>query len=416
VQENFVDYKYEKAVFTEEMKKEYKIIAPTMLPIHFAILEKIFLKHGYNIEILTNEEKSAIDTGVCYVHNDACYPAICVIGQILEAIQSGKYDTHKLAVLITQTGGGCRASNYISMLRKALARAGYEYIPILSLNIAGLEKQPGFKMDLPIIKELLNCVLYGDLLMCVRNQCIVREINKGETHELTSRWIDEIIKRTEKGQNYRQVLSTMREIVSDFARIERGPEVPRVGIVGEIYVKYAPLGNNKLEKFLRSEGAEPVVPGLLDFCYYCVHKNLLDNEFYGMRKLSKPLWKIADKYIADKKRDMVKIVTDAGFFITSPYEHLLELAEKHDIVGMGMKMGEGWLLASEMLELCDMGVKNIICTQPFGCLPNHIVGKGMMRPVKACYPDANIVAIDYDPGASRINQENRVKLMLANAK
>ncbi len=416
MQKDFVEYTYDRVIFTEEMRKEYTIIAPTMLPLHFTLLGEVFRRHGYNMVMLDNEEKSAVDTGVCYVHNDACYPAICVIGQLMEALLSGKYDVHKTAVLITQTGGGCRASNYISMLRKALARAGLEFVPILSLNIAGLEKQPGFRLDLPIIKELMQCVLYGDLLMSLRNQCLVREVHKGETEALTEKWLADLSDMMARGQKYKDVKATMYRIAADYAKIERGPEVVRVGIVGEIYVKYSPLGNNKLERFMHREGAETVVPGLLDFCFYCVYNNVLDNRLYGMRRYSKTVWKIASKYLMDKKRDMIAAAESAGFFMTSSYEHLLEIADRYGIVGMGMKMGEGWLLATEMLELCSMGVKNIVCTQPFGCLPNHIVGKGMMRPVKEAFPEANIVAIDYDPGASRINQDNRLKLMLANAK
>ncbi|MBR3035647.1 MAG: 2-hydroxyacyl-CoA dehydratase, partial [Firmicutes bacterium] len=326
---------------------------------------------------------------------------------------------NKVAVIYMQTGGGCRASNYVSLMRKAFERAGFPQVPIVTINIAGLEKHPGFKVTVPMYRDLLNCCLYADLMMTLRNQCRVREVKKGQTDALCDHWVKKLSKEIWDGRmKYSRVKQNMRQMAADFALIERSPEQPvRVGIVGEIYVKYSPLGNNYLEEFVYKEGAESVVPGLLDFMYYCVYNNRLDFELYGMRSDSRMIWKIVCNYFEKKKNDLNEIIRERGvFYGFSSYKHLLELAKEHHCVGMGMKMGEGWLLTSEMLELCEMGVTNIVCCQPFGCLPNHIVGKGMMRPIKARYPDANIVAIDFDPGASRINQENRLKLMMSNAR
>ena len=408
-----------RVIFTKEMKKTYTLLAPTMLPMHFRLFQEVFRKNGYNMELLENEGRKAVDCGVKYVHNDACYPSICVIGQFIYALQSGKYDVNKVAVIYMQTGGGCRASNYVSLMRKAFARAGFPQVPIVTINIAGLEKHPGFKVTVPMYRDLLNCCLYADLMMTLRNQCRVREVKKGQTDALCDHWVKKLGKEIWDGKmKYSRVKENMRRMAADFALIERKPERPvRVGIVGEIYVKYSPLGNNYLEEFLYKEGAEAVVPGLLDFMYYCVYNNRLDFELYGMRSDSRLIWKIVCDYFEKKKNDLNEIIRERGvFYGFSSYKHLLELAKEHHCVGMGMKMGEGWLLTSEMLELCEMGVSNIVCCQPFGCLPNHIVGKGMMRPIKARYPDANIVAIDFDPGASRINQENRLKLMMSNAR
>ena len=408
-----------RVIFTKQMKEEYTILVPTMLPLHFRLFLEIFRKAGYKCEMLENEGRSAVDCGVKYVHNDACYPAICVIGQFIDALQSGKYDVDKVALIYMQTGGGCRASNYVSLIRKALERAGFPQVPVVTINFAGLEKHPGFKLSLPMLPEMMYSCLYGDLLMTLRNQCRVREINKGQTDAMVEKWLGVCAAHLRKKfVPYREVKRNMHEIVKDFATIERSEEEPvKVGVVGEIYVKYAALGNNHLEEFLYNEGAEAVVPGLLDFLYYCAYNMSLDWEIYGMGSATPGALRLVCKYFKDKKDDLNAAVASAGVFKSfSSYEDLVNLQREQKCVGLGMKMGEGWLLTTEMLELCELGVSNIICTQPFGCLPNHIVGKGMMGPVKARYPEANIVAIDYDPGASRINQENRLKLMLSNAK
>ena len=400
------------------MAKDYTILMPSMLPLHFELLEVILRKNGYKVVRLTNEERSAVEQGVRFVHNDACYPAICVIGQFLEALQSGKYDLNKTALIYIQTGGGCRASNYVSLLKKALQRSGMPQVPVIAINFTGLEKQPGFKISPRMMFDIFKAVVYGDLLMALRNQCLVREVNKGDTDKVTRKWIEKLSEQLGSGSpSMGKLKKTMAEIEKDFETIERGPEVPRVGIVGEIYVKYSPLGNNGLEAFLHSEGAETVVPGVLDFCYYFVYNIVNDYTLYDMNRRTIFIWRYVKRMLEKLKDDMNEIIGKTGHFQAfSSYEHLVKLAKETRLVGTGLKMGEGWLLPAEMMELCDMGVNNIVCTQPFGCLPNHIIGKGMMRPIKERNPEANIVAIDYDPGASAINQENRLKLMLANKK
>lgn len=416
-----------KVIFTEEMRKEYTILFPTMLPRHFKILEKVFNYYGYHSELLEDgthgDSKTVIDAGLKYVHNDACYPALLVIGQFIAALQSGRYDTHKVALLLTQTGGGCRASNYIALLRKALVNAGFEYVPVISLNVSGLESMPGFKLTIPMIHRLLYAILYGDLLMLLVNQCRPYETVKGSAEALADRWSERLAQEmTEGAIRYGKIKKTYRKIIADFAAIEgvdcearRRHEKVRVGIVGEIFVKFSPLGNNGLEDFLIAEGAEPVMGGLIDFCLYVVSNAMIDYELYGMGKMKSKIYKIADKFFLKKQDDMIKAVSEDGRFIP-PTSFRVTRTLARDYVGMGVKMGEGWLLTSEIFELIHEGVNNVVITQPFGCLPNHIVGKGMMKPIKEAYPDVNLVAIDYDAGATAINQENRIKLMLANAK
>ena len=409
----------ERVLFTKEMRRDFTILVPTMLPMHFSLLAAIFRRKGYKMAFLEDEGRNMANVGIKYVHNDMCYPAIIVIGQLIDALQSGRYDTDKVALLIMQTGGGCRASNYLSLLRKALERSGYAHVPVVSLNVAGLEKNPGFKISLPMYGELLTGVLLGDLITLLRNQCRVRETNRGETDAMTEKWLSTLSMLLSKKRLSHSVLKAlMKDIVADFARIERKSEpVVRVGIVGEIYVKYSPLANNNLEKFLYKEGAEVVIPGLMDFFLYFVYNNVLDHTLYGMNKKSFFIWQMVADYMERRKNEMISTIREDGHFqAPSSFKHIARLPQSSTCVNIGMKMGEGWLLTAEMLELYELGVKNIVCTQPFGCLPNHIVGKGMMRPIKERYPDVNIVAIDYDPGASKINQENRLKLMLANAK
>ena len=405
-------------VFTEEMKKTHTILVPNMLPMHFKIIGKVMEKVGYRVELLETSGQHIAETGLKYVHNDTCYPAILVIGQFIDAIQSGKYDPEKVALILFQTGGGCRASNYIHLLRKALEKAGYGYVPVISLSMTGLEKHPGFQLNLHLVRRMMYGVLYGDLLMTLVNQTKPYEVEPGSAQALADKWTEQLAwEMTEGGKaNYRQVKSNYKKILDDFAAlpVKRSDKV-LVGIVGEIYVKYSPLGNNNLEQFLVNEGAEVVIPGLLDFCLYCVYNNLLDHKFYGMQKKVQWAYRIAYQYLLGKERDMIEAINAHGRFAPPTlFTHTISLVQ--GTISMGVKMGEGWLLTAEMLELADKGVKNIVCTQPFGCLPNHICGKGMMKPIKARNPDVNIVAIDYDAGATRVNQENRLKLMLANAR
>jgi predicted nucleotide-binding protein (sugar kinase/HSP70/actin superfamily) len=402
--------------FTEAMRKDYTILAPTMLPMHFKLISNILNGYGYHMEILETSGRHIIEKGLKYVHNDTCYPALLVIGQMIDALESGKYDPHKTALMISQTGGGCRASNYVSLLRKALEKAGYAYIPVISFNVVGLEKHPGFQLTLPVLHRLLYAVLYGDLLMSLRNQCKPYELEPGASDALADLWTRRLAEemRSSRTVSYRKVKRDYAEIVRDFAALPRTAEKkPKIGIVGEIYVKFSPLGNNNLEQFLLSEGAEPVMPGLLDFCLYCVYNGVLDSELYGMAKLKGAGSKVAYNFLVAKQQDLIRAIREnSDFEPMTSFDHTRRLPE--GFIGMGAKMGEGWLLTAEMLELAQQGAAGIVCTQPFGCLPNHIAGKGMMKPIREAYPEVSIVAIDYDPGATQINQENRIKLMLSN--
>ncbi len=402
------------AVFTPEMKDTHTILIPDMLPVHFRLIASILDQYGYKTELLRNDGRSVVDEGLKHVHNDTCYPALLVIGQFMDALKSGKYDPNKVALLISQTGGGCRASNYIHLLRKALDKE-YPQIPVLSLNFSGLEKGSGFQITPQMLFKMLFAVLYGDILMLTYNESRAYELNKGDSEKVLDKWLDIITERLEKG-GFAKTKQTYRAILDDFAAVPRSKEKkPRVGIVGEIYVKYSPLANNHLEDFLLSEGCEPVVPSFLDFCLYCAVNNVNDGEIYGFKNKTTFTFGIGYKLIYAKQREMIKVYKEHGEF-TPPhdFEELRHYADKY--FHQGVKMGEGWLIPAEMAALEEGGVRNIICTQPFGCLPNHIVAKGVSRVIKEAYPQANIVAVDYDPGATKVNQENRIKLMLANAR
>ena len=414
------ELKYDKTgrlLFTEEMKKEYTIIYPTMLPVHFDLIGRIFETEGYKVEMLTTNHRGIVDEGLKYVHNDTCYPALLVIGQLIDAVKSGKYDPHKVALLITQTGGGCRASNYIHLLRKALEKAGLEYIPVISLNLSGLEKNPGFKMGLGTLLKAVFAMMYGDIIVQCANQVRPYEVTKGQTDEtiesIKQYLLDEMTHG--RGMSFKSMVANFDRIVARFKAIPvAGEQKVRVGVVGEIYVKYSPLGNNNLEEFLLSEGAEPVVPGLTDFIIFKIYNREVDVNIYGGLWAKKKICQILKGFIEKCQKAMIEAMKKGGFRAPGTFEDLRKLIQGY--LGEGNKMGEGWLLTAEMLELIHTGVPNIVCTQPFGCLPNHIVGKGMIRRLKDDYPYSNIVAIDYDPGATKINQENRIKLMLANAK
>ena len=365
--------------FTKEMKKEYTILMPTMLPRHFELIGSVLGTYGYKMELLKTAGQKVVDAGLRYVHNDACYPAVLVIGQFLEAITSGRYDPHKVALILFQTGGGCRASNYISLLRKALARAGYDYVPVISFSLAGLEHHPGFTLGISEYHGMAYAVLYGDLLLTLVNQTKPYELHPGDAEALAERWTARLGRELGAGRHirYGEVQETYRAVVADFAAIpKREKETVRVGIVGEIFVKYSPLGNNNLEQFLVDEGAEVVTPGLLDFCLYCVYNQIMDHRLYGGKRFLYPLTKLAYDFLCKKKREMNAVIEAGGYRPMTPFEEVPAYADGY--IGCGTKMGEGWLLTAEMLELSASGVKNIVCTQPFGCLPNHICGKGMM--------------------------------------
>lgn len=401
-------------VFTKEMRKTHTILIPDMLPIHFRLIIAVFKKYGYNMVLLRNSARAVVDEGLKNVHNDTCYPALLVVGQFIDALKSGKYDHGRVALMISQTGGGCRASNYIHLLRKALA-ADYPDIPVISLNFSGMEKSPGFKITLPILLKLLNAVLYGDLLMSLYNQCKPYEKTAGATDEALENMEKRLTAMIESG-GFGKKKRNYKMIIDAFSKIERtGEQKPRVGIVGEIYVKYSPLANNHLEEFLISEGCEPVVPGLMDFVLYCTVNNVNDGRIYGFKNTMTRLSGILYKILLKESRKLNSVITEyGGFRAMDDFEELRKEADK--LINQGVKMGEGWLITAEMGCLAKTGTENIVCTQPFGCLPNHIVAKGMTRKVKEEYPFANIVAIDYDPGATVVNQENRLKLMIANIK
>lgn len=404
-------------LFTEEMKKEYTIFMPQMLPIHFGMFHKLFELEGYHVVQLNNGGRSVVDEGLKYVHNDTCYPALLVIGQFIDAIKRGGYDPHKIALFITQTGGGCRASNYIHLLRKALEKAGLGFIPVVSVSF-GVEKNPGFKISLSLLRRMIYAMMYGDLIMNVANQVRPYELHPGDTNALVEQWSQTLVNGFQAGKYMRRKYMRVifSEICKDFRKIPvSGEEKIRVGIVGEIYVKYSALGNNDLEQFLLSEGAEPVVPGLTDFIIFKVYNREVDVDIYGGSAIKRIVVRFMKKYVEHCQQDMIDALQNSGGFrAPGPFSQLQKLVKGY--LGDGNKMGEGWLLTAEMLELIHSGTANIVCAQPFGCLPNHIVGKGMIRKIKDNYPLSNIVAIDYDPGATRINQENRIKLMLANAR
>ncbi len=401
-------------IFTKEMKDTHTILVPNMLPIHFKLLIGIFESYGYHCVLLESESRTVVDEGLKNVHNDTCYPALLVIGQFMEALKSGKYDPNKTALMITQTGGGCRASNYIHLLRKCVAET-YPQVPVISLNFSGLEKESGFQMTAPITLKCMYGVLYGDLLMTIYNQCRAYELIRGSAEKCLQKWQKKLDKLF-KANKYTNTKKIYREILEDFAKIERS-SVPKikVGIVGEIYVKYSPLANNHLEDFLISEGCEPVVPLLLEFIMYWAVNKINDAQLYDAKTKATPVFKGAYKLLCRMQREMIHAIEKHGVFdAPHDFEHMRQSSQRY--IGQGVSMGEGWLIPAEMGALAESGTENIICAQPFGCLPNHIVAKGMSRAVKEAYPNANIIAIDYDPGATRVNQENRIKLMLANAK
>ncbi len=408
-------------LFTKEMKEEYTILIPMMLPVHFKLFEGVLRNAGYKIQLLTNSGPAIVQEGLKYVHNDACYPALLVIGQFLDALHSGKYDLDHTALMMTQTGGGCRASNYIPLLRKAMHKANMDQIPIISMNLVGLEKNPGFTMDIGIIRRMMAGVVYGDTLMCLNNQVKPYETRKGTSTELLDKWIQKLCQQFAHGHgiSMADVKKNLRLIMHDFSAIPE-KKVPKihVGIVGEIYVKYAAFANNNLEDFLAEQDCEVNLPGLMNFLLFMLEHRPDDMELYGggpAAAAAAGVSKILFQYVTK----MQNAITEAfrsypQFLAPTEFSHVHELVD--GVIGYGAKMGEGWLLTAEMLELAECGFENIICAQPFGCLPNHVVGKGMIRKVKEVNSKANIVPIDYDPGATKVNQENRIKLMLAVAK
>lgn len=405
-------------LFTKEMKKEYKILIPNMLPVHFELMKNILINEGYDCDLLTSSSPNIVKEGLQTVHNDTCYPCLLVVGQFLDALKSGKYDPHKTALLITQTGGGCRASNYIHLLRKALEKAGFSYVPVISVNLSGLEKNPGFKLPFSLVARLVSALLYGDMLMLLSNQLRPYEIVKGQVDKKVAYWVGYLSKlyRSDNGFGKKKLRKNFTKIAEDFASIpiNKVPKI-KVGVVGEIYVKYSPLANNSLEKLLADEGAEVVVPGIIDFIIFKVDNRVVDAQLYGGNPIKYRIVKWFKNYLLDVQNIFLEAIRASGKFETpQDFETIKAMVKPY--IGYGNKMGEGWLLTAEMVELIHSGTPNVVCAQPFGCLPNHIAGKGMIRKIRNKNPNANIVAIDYDPGATQVNQENRIKLMLATAR
>ena len=407
-----IDNSYKKNLFTKEMKKDWTILAPQMSPIHFQFIEKAVRASGYNIDVLPANDKEAIEEGIKYVNNDACYPSILVIGQMINALKSGKYDPNKTALIISQTGGGCRATNYVGFLKKGLREAGFPNVPIISLNVLGMERQPGFKISYRLIKKLMMGVIYGDLFIRVLYRVRPYETVKGSANKLYEYYREKAFKNVENG-NKNEMNKLVKEIVKAFDTLEINDEVkPKVGIVGEILVKYHPTANNNIVDVLEKEGAEVVVPELLDFFLYCCYNSKFKNRYLSGSSIVKTGCDIAISYIESYRKVVIKELQNSERFgYPSSINNLAKKAA--NVVSLGNQTGEGWLLTGEMVELIESDVNNIVCIQPFACLPNHITGKGMIKALKSKYPLANIVAVDYDPGASEVNQLNRIKLMMS---
>ena len=406
-----------KVPFTKEMRGDYTILCPQMSPIHFELLEPAFNASGYHVEVLPNDNKQAVDVGLKYVNNDACYPSLMVVGQIMEAILSGKYDTNKIAVIISQTGGGCRASNYIGFIRRALKKAGYEHIPVISINLSGLEGNPGFKITPMLALRGIYAAVFGDIFM----KCIYRlrpyEAVKGSVEAMHRKWVKVCSDFVSQGYPSRRRFKKLcRDIIQDFDNNIELLDVkkPRVGVVGEILVKFLPAANNHLVDLLESEGAEAVVPDLIDFLLYCFYNQNFKVEKLGFAKSKAIVGNLGIKALEWFRSPASKAFKESKHF--DPPADIRDLGRMaSEIVSLGNQTGEGWFLTGEMLELIHSGATNIVCTQPFACLPNHVVGKGVIKELRRRYPLANIVAIDYDPGASEVNQLNRIKLMLSTA-
>ena len=401
-----------KAFFNKLKKEKYTILLPNMLPIHFRFLSKTFNLAGYKTELLETEGRQIKDEGLKNIHNDACYPALIVTGQYIDALNSGKYDLNKTAVLITQTGGGCRASNYYFLIKKALEKQ-FPQVPVITLNVSGLEKDFSIPIGFKMAKNMLCSVLYGDLIMLLYNQTKPYETYKNQADEIQEKCFDNLLTKMDKGKGFLRLKKNYQYIINEFSLIKIPQKrKPRVGIVGEIFVKYSSLANNHLVDFLVSEQTEVELPSLTEFLLYCLSNNNVDYKLYKHHKFTHMFVSLAYKFLYKMSINLNKSLKGSQFYPYEDFENVKKACQ--GIISRGVKMGEGWLIPAEMVAMAKRGVKNIVCAQPFGCLPNHIVGKGMIRPIKNMFPDVNIAAIDYDPGATKVNQENRIKLMLAN--
>ena len=411
------DYEQHKKIFTKDMKKDYTILVPQMAPIHFELLEAAVQSSGYKVELLRECTQKTVETGLKYVNNDACYPSILVTGQMIEALQSGKYDLNRTALIMSQTGGGCRATNYIGFIRKALKDAGFENIPVISFNIVGMEKMPGFKITVPLIERLLKTILYGDLLQKMLTKNRAYEKHKGETQKLFDEWMEKCKKLLQKSTT-KEFKQSIYDIVNDFEKIELDTSIekPRVGIVGEVLIKYHPFGNNHVADLLEKEGAEVILPDFMGFVKFMATHKVTFNSLLNTNKTSSKIMKAAIKLIDILEKDMKIALANSkkGYLPPCDIWHLENQVK--DVLSIGNQTGEGWFLTAEMIEYIEHDIPNIICVQPFACLPNHVVGKGVIKTIREKYPDANISPVDYDPGASETNQANRIKLLMTVAK
>ncbi len=410
-------YEQHKKIFTKDMKDDYTILIPQMAPIHFELLESAVRSSGYKVELLRECTDHTVETGLKYVNNDACYPSILVTGQMIEALESGKYDLDKTALIMSQTGGGCRATNYIGFIRKALKDAGFENIPVISFNVVGMEKMPGFKITLPLIERLLKMVVYADLLQKMLTKNRAYEINKGESQALFDKWMNTCKKLLEKS-TMKEFKQSIYDIVDDFEKIQLDTSIlkPKVGIVGEVLIKYHPFGNNFVANKLEQEGAEVVLPDFMGFIKFIATHKVTFNQLIKTDKLKAKLFKTAIKLIDILEKDERIALSNSKKGYLPPC-NIWELEEKvKSILSIGNQTGEGWFLTAEMIEYIENDIPNIVCVQPFACLPNHVVGKGVIKTIRNEFPEANISPIDYDPGASEANQTNRIKLLMTVAK
>ena len=410
------DYTVKKKIFTKDMK-DYKILIPQMAPIHFELIETAVKSCGYNVELLRNCTEHTVETGLKYVNNDACYPSILVTGQMIEALESGKYDLNKTALIMSQTGGGCRATNYIGFIRKALKDAGFSNIPVISFNVVGMEKMPGFKITPKLIEKLLKVVVYGDLLQKMLTKNRAYEVHKGETQKLYEVWMNKCKKFLEHS-SMAEFKQSIYDMVENFEKIELDTSVekPKVGIVGEVLIKYHPFGNNFVADKLEQEGAEVILPDFMGFVKFMATHKITFNTLIKTDKFKAKIFKLAIKLIDILEKDEKIALANSKKGYLQPCD-IWELETKvKDILSIGNQTGEGWFLTAEMIEYIEHGIPNIVCVQPFACLPNHVVGKGVIKTIRDQFPYANITAIDYDPGASEANQTNRIKLLMAVAK
>ncbi len=411
------NYECNKVIFTKDMKKDYTILIPQMAPIHFELLEAAVKSSGYKVELLRECTDHTVETGLKYVNNDACYPSILTTGQMIEALQSGKYDLDRTALIMSQTGGGCRATNYIGFIRKALKDAGFEKVPVISFNVVGMEKMPGFKITIPLVERLLKMVVYADLLQKMLTKNRAYEVNKGETQKLFDTWMEKCKKLLEKS-TMNEFKQSIYDIVNDFEKIELDTSVqkPKVGIVGEVLIKYHPFGNNFVANKLEEEGAEVILPDFMGFVKFIATHKITFNQLIKTDPLKAKIFKTAIKLIDILEKDVRIALANSkkGYLQPCDIWHLEEQVK--DVLSIGNQTGEGWFLTAEMIEYMEHGIPNIVCVQPFACLPNHVVGKGVIKTIRNKYPEANISPIDYDPGASEANQTNRIKLLMTVAK